>query len=129
MRNAFAGRAGILAAGGIIGLIAALLQFAGNPANMGICVACFIRDIAGSLGLHQAGVVQYLRHEIPAFILGSFAAALASSTTPASASWTRISPSSCPGETGPPAAAWAPPSSSPPEGWRTSPAAAAWMAR
>jgi uncharacterized protein len=77
MRNAFAGRSGILAAGGIIGLTAALLQYAGNPANMGICVACFVRDIAGSLGLHQAAVVQYLRPEIPAFILGSFVAALA----------------------------------------------------
>lgn len=76
MANVFAGRSGILAAGGAIGLAAALLQFAGNPANMGICVACFLRDIAGSLGLHQAGVVQYLRPEIPAFVLGSFAAAL-----------------------------------------------------
>lgn len=76
MANVFAGRTGILAAGGVIGLAAALLQFAGNPANMGICVACFVRDIAGSLGLHQAAVVQYLRPEIPAFVLGSFAAAL-----------------------------------------------------
>ena len=76
MANVFAGRSGILATGGIIGLSAALLQFAGNPANMGICVACFLRDIAGSLGLHQAAVVQYLRPEIPGFILGSFVAAL-----------------------------------------------------
>jgi len=77
MRNVFSARSGILAAGGIIGLLAALLQYAGNPANMGICVACFVRDIAGSLGLHQAGVVQYMRPEIPAFILGSCVAALA----------------------------------------------------
>jgi YedE family putative selenium metabolism protein len=76
MANVFAGRSGILAAGGIIGLSAALLQYAGNPANMGICVACFIRDIAGSMGLHQAAVVQYLRPEIPGFVLGSFCAAL-----------------------------------------------------
>jgi len=76
MANVFAGRSGILAAGGVIGLSAALLQFAGNPANMGICVACFVRDIAGSLGLHQAAVVQYLRPEIPAFVIGSFLAAL-----------------------------------------------------
>jgi YedE family putative selenium metabolism protein len=77
MANVFAGRGGIIAAGGIIGLVAALLQYAGNPANMGICVACFVRDIAGGLGLHRAGVVQYLRPEIPGFVLGSFAAALA----------------------------------------------------
>jgi hypothetical protein len=76
MANVFAGRTGILAAGGLIGLTAALLQYAGNPANMGICVACFVRDIAGALGLHQAAVVQYMRPEIPAFVLGSLAAAL-----------------------------------------------------
>lgn len=39
---------------------------------MGICGACFIRDIAGALGLHRAEIVQYLRPEIPGFILGSF---------------------------------------------------------
>jgi hypothetical protein len=44
----------------------------GNPPNMGICVACFIRDITGALGLHQASVVQYIRPEIIGFVLGSF---------------------------------------------------------
>ena len=72
----FATRTGIITAGALIGLIACLLALAGNPVNMGICVACFIRDIAGALGLHRAGVVQYLRPEIPAFVLGSFLAAL-----------------------------------------------------
>jgi hypothetical protein len=43
---------------------------------MGICVACFERDIAGSLGMHRAGVVQYLRPEIIGFVLGSLLAAL-----------------------------------------------------
>jgi len=73
----FASRWGIISAGAIIGLFAALLQKLGNPPNMGICVACFERDIAGALGLHRAGVVQYLRPEIPAFVLGSMLAALA----------------------------------------------------
>ncbi len=36
--------------GGIIGLIGAVLLKFGNPGNMGICVACFYRDIAGALG-------------------------------------------------------------------------------
>jgi uncharacterized protein len=72
----FASRTGIITAGAVIGLIACLLALAGNPVNMGICVACFIRDIAGALGLHRAGVVQYLRPEIPAFVIGSFLAAL-----------------------------------------------------
>ena len=44
----------------------------GNPPNMGICVACFLRDIAGALNLHQASVVQYLRPEIMGFTLGAF---------------------------------------------------------
>ena len=75
-RSLFAGKGEILFAGAVIGLAAVLLQYAGNPANMGVCVACFLRDIAGSLGLHQAAVVQYLRPEIPAFVLGSVAAAM-----------------------------------------------------
>jgi hypothetical protein len=72
----FASRWGIILAGAVIGLLAPLLQYAGNPKNMGICVACFERDIAGALGLHRAAVVQYLRPEIPAFVLGATLAAL-----------------------------------------------------
>ncbi len=72
----FATLGGIIAVGLIIGSLAATLQYWGNPANMGICVACFTRDIAGALGLHRAAIVQYLRPEIPAFCLGSFLAAL-----------------------------------------------------
>jgi len=60
----------------LIGVFAALLQKWGNPGNMGICVACFERDIAGALGLHRAGVVQYMRPEIIGFVLGSFISAL-----------------------------------------------------
>ena len=57
--------------GAIIGVIAVLLVKFGNPANMGFCIACFLRDIAGSLKLHQAPVVQYMRPEILGLILGS----------------------------------------------------------
>ena len=56
----------------ILGVTAAFLVKLGNPGNMGFCVACFTRDIAGALGLHRAGIVQYLRPEIPGFILGAF---------------------------------------------------------
>jgi YedE family putative selenium metabolism protein len=73
----FASRWGIILAGAVIGVLAPLLQYAGNPKNMGICVACFERDIAGALGLHRAGVVQYIRPEIIGFVLGALAAALA----------------------------------------------------
>ena len=79
MKNAtdfLASRAGIIAVGVVLGLLAALLQWLGNPPNMGICVACFSRDIAGALGLHRAAPVQYLRPEIPAFCLGAFISAL-----------------------------------------------------
>lgn len=73
--NFFATRWGIISVGAIIGILAAVLQKMGNPGNMGICVACFERDIAGALGLHRAGVVQYIRPEIIGFVLGSLAAA------------------------------------------------------
>ncbi len=74
-RNIFAETYGIVAVGVLIGILAPLLQKLGNPGNMGICVACFLRDIAGSLGLHRAAVVQYLRPEILCFVLGSSLAA------------------------------------------------------
>lgn len=75
--NVFATSAGIIAVGLAIGVLAPLLQKLGNPGNMGICVACFERDIAGAVGLHRAELVQYLRPEILGFVLGAFVAALA----------------------------------------------------
>lgn len=67
----------IVIAGLIIGAIASALVLLGNPANMGFCIACFIRDTAGALGLHKAAAVQYLRPEIIGIILGSFLLSLA----------------------------------------------------
>lgn len=72
----FASRWGIILAGGLIGILGPVLQKLGNPPNMGICVACFERDIAGALGLHRANIVQYIRPEIIGFVLGSTVAAL-----------------------------------------------------
>ena len=69
-------RFAIAIAGLMIGLIAVVLTRLGNPANMGFCIACFLRDISGALGLHQAAAVQYIRPEIPGLVLGSLAAAL-----------------------------------------------------
>lgn len=66
----------IVIAGLIIGVIASLLAFFGNPANMGFCIACFLRDTAGGLGLHRAAAVQYIRPEIIGLVLGSFGIAL-----------------------------------------------------
>ncbi|HOV43803.1 MAG TPA: YedE-related selenium metabolism membrane protein, partial [Syntrophothermus lipocalidus] len=62
--------------GVVIGGLAVLLVLSGNPANMGMCIACFLRDITGSLGLHRAGVVQYMRPEILGLSLGAFVTAL-----------------------------------------------------
>jgi YedE family putative selenium metabolism protein len=73
----FASRWGIVLTGAVIGVLAPLLQKLGNPPNMGICVACFERDIAGALGLHRAAVVQYIRPEIVGFVLGAMIAAFA----------------------------------------------------
>ena len=75
-KNPFASTAGIVIVGAVIGIVAILLQKFGNPANMGICVACFERDIAGGLGLHRAAIVQYIRPEIIGFVLGSMGMAL-----------------------------------------------------
>ena len=67
----------IIIAGLIFGVLAALITNWGNPPNMGICVACFLRDVAGALGLHRAAVVQYLRPEVIGFLLGAFITAYA----------------------------------------------------
>ena len=62
----------IVLAGCVIGVLASLLVFWGNPVNMGFCIACFLRDISGALGFHSAAAVQYLRPEIVGLVLGSF---------------------------------------------------------
>lgn len=62
----------LILAGLLIGIGAIALMLAGNPGNMGLCIACFLRDTAGAIKLHSAPVVQYLRPEIIGFILGSF---------------------------------------------------------
>ena len=63
--------------GVVIGLLVMLLAMSGNPANMAICVACFIRDAAGALKLHTAAPVQYFRPEIVGFVCGSFLISMA----------------------------------------------------
>ncbi|MDR2659741.1 MAG: YedE-related selenium metabolism membrane protein [Spirochaetaceae bacterium] len=67
-----ADRTWIAVTGVLIGVAAIFLMVLGNPANMGVCVACFIRDTAGALGLDGAATVQYIRPEIAGFILGAF---------------------------------------------------------
>lgn len=64
-------------AGALCGVIAAVLAFFGNPANMAICIACFIRDTAGAMKFHQAEVVQYARPETIGIVIGAFLIAVA----------------------------------------------------
>lgn len=59
--------------GAVIGIGAVLLSFYGNPANTGLCVACFMENVAGALGFHDNVRMQYLRPEIIGFVLGAFA--------------------------------------------------------
>lgn len=68
----------IVLTGLIVGFAAVLLVKFGNPANMGFCIACFLRDTAGALKLHSAPVVQYARPEIIGLILGACAMSLGS---------------------------------------------------
>ena len=59
-------------AGILCGAVAACLAWFGNPANMAFCIACFIRDTAGALGMQSTETVQYARPEIIGLVLGSF---------------------------------------------------------
>ena len=67
----------IVLAGGLVGLAAVVLTALGNPVNMGFCIACFLRDIAGAVGMHGAAVVQYFRPEIVGLLLGAFVMSIA----------------------------------------------------
>lgn len=72
MAEFFRSKKGLLVFGLIGGLLAAILAVTGNPKNMALCIACFIRDSAGAMKLHSAAVVQYFRPEIVGIVLGAF---------------------------------------------------------
>jgi len=71
----------VIVAGAVIGALAVVLVKLGNPANMGFCIACFERDIAGALGLYNWEkpplMIRYLRPEIIGIVLGAFITAVA----------------------------------------------------
>ena len=67
----------IVLSGLVIGAATVTLTALGNPGNMGFCIACFLRDTSGALGLHSAPVVQYFRPEIVGIVLGALIAAIA----------------------------------------------------
>ncbi len=59
-----------------LGALGILLSIWGNPENSGICVSCFVENSSGALGLHDNSRLQYLRPELPGFVLGALASAL-----------------------------------------------------
>ena len=61
----------VILSGLVVGIIAVALVAFGNPKNMGFCIACFLRDIAGGVGMHRAEIVQYVRPEIIGLVLGA----------------------------------------------------------
>ena len=70
--NLAANKKTLLVSGVILGVIAAVLAYMGNPKNMAMCIACFIRDSAGAMKLHTAPIVQYMRPEIVGIVCGAF---------------------------------------------------------
>lgn len=62
----------VLVVSGIVAAaVAIMLASNGNPGNMAICIACFIRDSAGAMKLQTNETVQYLRPEIIGIIVGA----------------------------------------------------------
>ncbi len=53
----------------VLGGLAAALVAAGNPGNMGLCGACFLRDLGGALGLHKGPAI--VRPEVCGLALGA----------------------------------------------------------
>jgi len=67
-RNAWIGWA-LMAA---VGAGAAALVLLGNPGNMGLCGACFLRDTSGSLGMFGGAGPKIFRPEVVGVIVGAF---------------------------------------------------------
>ncbi|MBE6985009.1 MAG: YedE-related selenium metabolism membrane protein [Ruminococcaceae bacterium] len=74
----------VMLCGLLVGAAAVFLTCQGNPKNMGFCIACFLRDIAGAMGLQSAsataenaaGIVSNFRPEIIGIIAGACIMAL-----------------------------------------------------
>jgi len=63
-------------AGWDMGALGVYLAYSGNPANSGICISCFMENLAGSFGLHGNARMQYIRPELIGFVLGGTVAAM-----------------------------------------------------
>ncbi|NOY87546.1 MAG: YedE-related selenium metabolism membrane protein [Deltaproteobacteria bacterium] len=67
----------IILSGLSLGFLGAALAFWGNPANSGICISCFMENLAGALHLHDDARMAYLRPELVGFVGGSLMMAFA----------------------------------------------------
>jgi len=78
MRNLIADRHMqlVIIAGVALGLFGVLLAVWGNPEHTGVCVSCFLENTAGALGLHGNERLQYIRPELPGFLLGATVSAM-----------------------------------------------------
>jgi YedE family putative selenium metabolism protein len=59
-----------------MGVLGVLLSVWGNPENSGICISCFMENSVGALGLHGNTRLQYLRPELPGFVIGAAISAI-----------------------------------------------------
>lgn len=66
----------IIATGAAIGILGVCLACLGNPRNSGICISCFMENLAGAIGLHSNTRMQYIRPELIGFVLGGTVAAM-----------------------------------------------------
>jgi YedE family putative selenium metabolism protein len=56
----------------LVGALAGLLVFLGNPGNMGLCGACFLRDTAGAFGfIDVTAAPKIFRPELVGLVLGA----------------------------------------------------------
>ena len=67
----------LVVCGVVAAVVAIMLASSGNPGNMAICIACFVRDTAGAMKLQTNETVQYLRPEIIGIIVGACVMAFA----------------------------------------------------
>jgi YedE family putative selenium metabolism protein len=55
-----------------LGAGAVLLTLMGNPVNSGICISCFLENLAGAMQMQDKLRMSYIRPELLGFLLGSF---------------------------------------------------------
>ncbi len=60
----------------LLGAGSVLLSYLGNPVNSGICLSCFLENLAGAMRFHDEVRMSYIRPELIGFVLGSFGMAI-----------------------------------------------------